>query len=457
METVATDFISEMEIEMRYGLLGEKLGHSFSPVLHAQMGKSDYGLIPVSKEEVDAFLDKADFDGINVTIPYKEVAMKHCKPDEIATDIGCVNTLLNKGDEILGFNTDCLGFAYIAKSIGTDWKDKKVVILGSGGTSKTATYVALKSGAKSVTIVSRKKPEKEEDRINKPEYATGEQVVYKSDYASAKEWQDAKILVNTTPVGMYPNNDATPIDLDVFEGLEAVIDVIYNPLETYLVMNAKKKGIPATCGLAMLIAQGWYAEEIWKHADELDKVDLKIDSKLSKEAVEEIERVVKIVRNQKENIVLIGMPGSGKTTLGKLLRDKLGRKFIDTDDEFTVKYGMKAGDYITQYGVAEFREKESIVVKEAAKESGVIIATGGGAVLREDNREALRQNGVVVLLNQELEKLATEGRPLSAGDGLKKLYEERMPIYNAFKDVALDVVLDDFYANVDKCLELIGM
>lgn len=441
---------------MKFGLLGEKLGHSFSPVLHAQMGKPEYGLIPVSKEEVDAFLQKADFEGINVTIPYKEVAMKYCKPDEIASDIGCVNTLLNLGDKVLGFNTDCLGFAYIAKSIGTEWKGKKVVVLGSGGTSKTATYVALKSGAKSVTIVSRNKPQTAEEQEYKPAYATENQVVYRSDYASEAEWKDATILVNTTPVGMYPNNDAKPIELDRFDKLEAVIDVIYNPLETYLVMEAKKIGIPATCGLAMLIAQGWYAEEIWKNANDLSKVDLKIDSKLSDEAIQEIERVVNIVRKQKENIVLIGMPGSGKTTLGKLLRDKLGRTFVDTDDAFTEEYGMKAGDYITQYGVDEFREKESLIVKKAAKESGTIIATGGGAILREDNQAALKQNGKVLLLNQKLEKLATEGRPLSAGDGLKKLYEERMPIYNAYKDVALSVQ-DDFYANVDVAIELLGL
>ena len=436
---------------MKYGLLGEKLGHSFSPVLHGQMGKPDYGLIPVSKEEVDAFLAKADFEGINVTIPYKEVAMKYCQPDEIASDIGCVNTLLNKGDKVLGFNTDCLGFAYLAKSIGTEWKDRKVVVLGSGGTSKTATYVALKSGAKTVTVVSRTKGSEEEA---KPYMSEG-QHVYKSDYEHSDEWKDATILINTTPVGMYPNNDAMPIDLDVFDKLEAVIDVIYNPLDTYLVMDAKKRGIPAICGLAMLVAQGWYGEEIWKNANDLSKVDLSIDGKLTDDAVEEIERVVKFVRNQKENIVLIGMPGSGKTTLGKLLEKRLGRKFVDTDDAFTERFGMKAGDYITANGVDEFREKESIIVKEAAKESGIIIATGGGAVLREDNREALRQNGKIVLLNQKLELLATEGRPLSAGDGLKKLYEERMPIYNAFADISLDVILDDFEANVDNLLEML--
>lgn len=437
---------------MKYGLLGEKLGHSFSPVLHSQMGKPDYGLMAVSREDVDAFLAEADFEGINVTIPYKEVAMKYCEPDEIASDIGCVNTLLKMPEKVLGFNTDCLGFAYLAKSIGADWKGRKVVILGSGGTSKTATYVAIKSGAKSVTVVSRKKPE--DGAITKPPYATGEQCVLKSDYEHSDEWKDAQILVNTTPVGMFPNNEAMPIELDVFDRLEAVIDVVYNPINTYLVMEAKKRGIAATCGLAMLIAQGWYAEEIWKHAGELEKVDLRIEANLPKEAVDEIERVVSYVRMQKENIVLIGMPGSGKTTIGKGLEKLTGRKFVDTDDAFTEKYGMKAGDCITKFGVDDFRDKESVVVKEAAKESGIIIATGGGAVLREENRDALKMNGRIIFLNQQLEKLATDGRPLSAGDGLAKLFEERMPIYKAFADITFDVT-DDWVQNPKDVLKLL--
>lgn len=441
---------------MKYGLLGEKLGHSFSPVLHGEMGKKDYGLISVAKEDVDSFLAEADFEGINVTIPYKEVAMKYCVPDEIASDIGCVNTLLKKENKVLGYNTDCLGFAYLAKSIGASWKGKKVVILGSGGTSKTATYVAIKSGASLVTVVSRNKPEDVDARSFVPAYAAEGQVVNKSDYASEAEWKDAQILVNTTPVGMYPNNEATPIDIEKFDNLEAVIDVIYNPLNTYLVMEAKKKGIPATCGLPMLVAQGWYAEEIWKHADKLEEVDLRIESDLTKEAVEEIERVVDVVMAQKENIVLIGMPGSGKTTTGKDMVRILGRKMIDTDDAFTEKYGMKAGDYITKFGVDEFREKESLVVKEAAKESGIIIATGGGAVLREDNRDALKMNGKVVFLNQQIEKLATDGRPLSAGDGLRKLYDERLPIYKAFADISYDM-LDDYGKNAAAILKLLGM
>lgn len=439
---------------MNYGLLGEKLGHSFSPVLHSQMGKPEYGLISVSKEDVDAFLAEADFEGINVTIPYKEVAMKYCKPDEIANDIGCVNTLLKKNGKVLGFNTDCLGFAYLAKSIGADWKGRKVVILGSGGTSKTATYVAIKSGAKSVTVVSRKKPAGDASSI--PQYANEDQVLVKSDYEHSDEWKDAQILVNTTPVGMYPNNDAMPVELALFDGLEAVIDVVYNPLNTYLVMEAKKRNIAATCGLPMLIAQGWYAEEIWKHADELEKVDLRIEADLPSEAVKEIERVVGVVQAQKENIILVGMPGSGKTTIGKGLVKLTGRKLIDTDDAFTEKYGMKAGDCITKYGVDDFRDKESIVVKEAAKESGIIIATGGGAVLREENRDALKMNGRVVFLNQVLEKLATDGRPLSAGDGLSKLYEERMPIYKSFADIIFDVT-DDWEQNPKDVLKLLNI
>ena len=416
---------------MKYGLLGEKLGHSFSKILHEQIGNDSYELIEIEKDKVDRFLSEADFDGINVTIPYKETAMAFCENDEISSDIGCVNTLHKKDGHIYGYNTDCLGFAYLASTIGIDWKGKKVVILGSGGTSKTASYVAYKSGASRITIVSRKATENVSD-------SGWRSKCIHSTYEKADEWSDADIIVNTTPVGMYPNNEGMPVDLDLFSEPKAVLDVIYNPLETRLVLEAKKRGIPASCGLAMLVAQGWYSEQIWMKKD----ISLKIEDTISDEAKQEIDKITKIIKKQKQNIVLIGMPGSGKSTIGKALAKELNREFVDTDEAFYIKYGITPEQCINENGVDDFREKESIVVKEEAASGGIILATGGGAVLREDNRMALSQNGFIVFLNRDPKKLATEGRPLSQQNGVMKLYEQRLPIYKSFMDVEVEVCDD---------------
>ena len=416
---------------MSYGLLGEKLGHSFSKILHGQMGNEDYELIPVPKDEVDDYLSAADFDGINVTIPYKEVAMKYCTPDEISSEIGCVNTLFKKNGKVYGYNTDSLGFAYLARQIGTEsnnrniWKDKKVVILGSGGTSKTATHVALKCGASKVIIVSRKNIDKEE----KPG-------VIHSTYDDKDTWADAQILVNTTPVGMFPNNEDIPIDLDIFSNLEAVLDVIYNPLNTRLVLEASKRGIPAKNGLAMLVAQGWYSEEIWK---ENKNVSLNVEDEPDENICTQIDSITDRIYRSKQNIVLTGMPGSGKSTIGKMLSEKLGVRFVDTDEMFTQKYGITPAECITNDGEVRFRDMESEVVKEVSGESGIVIATGGGAVIREKNRDALKGNGFIVFLNKDPKTLSTEKRPLSQTEGVMKLYNERMPIYQSFKDVEITV------------------
>jgi len=416
---------------MKYGLLGEKLGHSFSKILHEQIGNDSYELIEIEKDKVDRFLSEADFDGINVTIPYKETAMAFCENDEISADIGCVNTLHKKDGHIYGYNTDCLGFAYLASTIGIDWKGKKVVILGSGGTSKTASYVAYKSGASKITIVSRKATE------NVTDSGWRSKCIH-STYEKEGEWSDADIIVNTTPVGMYPNNEGMPIDLDMFSDPKAVLDVIYNPLETRLVLEAKKRGIPASCGLAMLVAQGWYSEQIWMKND----ISLKIEDTISDEAKQEIDNITKTIKKQKQNIVLIGMPGSGKSTIGKALAKELNREFVDTDEAFYIKYGITPEQCINENGVDDFREKESIVVKEEAASGGIILATGGGAVLREDNQMALSQNGFIVFLNRDPKKLATDGRPLSQQNGVMKLYEQRMPIYKSFMDVEVEVCDD---------------
>lgn len=428
---------------MKYGLLGEKLGHSFSKILHEQIGNDSYELIEIEKDKVDSFLAEADFDGINVTIPYKETAMAFCENDEISADIGCVNTLHKKDGHIYGYNTDCLGFAYLASTIGIDWKGKKVVILGSGGTSKTASYVAYKSGASRITIVSRKATENVSD-------SGWRSKCIHSTYENKDEWADADIIVNTTPVGMYPNNDGMPIELDLFSDPKAVLDVIYNPLETRLVLEAKKRGIPASCGLAMLVAQGWYSEQIWMKND----ISLKIEDTISDEAKQEIDKITKSIKKQKQNIVLIGMPGSGKSTIGKALAKELNRVFVDTDEAFYIKYGITPEQCINENGVDDFREKESIVVKEEAASGSIILATGGGAVLREDNRIALTQNGLIVFLNRDPKKLATEGRPLSQQNGVMKLYEQRLPIYKNFMDIEVEVC-DDYKDTLKRVLGIL--
>lgn len=428
---------------MKYGLLGEKLGHSFSKILHEQIGNDSYELIEIEKDKVDRFLSEADFDGINVTIPYKETAMAFCENDEISADIGCVNTLHKKDGHIYGYNTDCLGFAYLASTIGIDWKGKKVVILGSGGTSKTASYVAYKSGASRITIVSRKATE------NVTDSGWRSKCIH-STYENEGEWSDADIIVNTTPVGMYPNNEGMPIDLDMFSDPKAVLDVIYNPLETRLVLEAKKRGIPASCGLAMLVAQGWYSERIWMKND----ISLKIEDTISDEAKQEIDKITKSIKKQKQNIVLIGMPGSGKSTIGKALAKELNRKFVDTDEAFYKKFGITPEQCINENGVDDFREKESIIVREEAASGGIILATGGGAVLREDNRMALSQNGFIVFLNRDPKKLATDGRPLSQQNGVMKLYEQRLPIYKSFMDIEVEVC-DDYKETLKRVLGMI--
>lgn len=428
---------------MKYGLLGEKLGHSFSKILHEQIGNDSYELIEIEKDKVDRFLSEADFDGINVTIPYKETAMAFCENDEISADIGCVNTLHKKDGHIYGYNTDCLGFAYLASTIGIDWKGKKVVILGSGGTSKTASYVAYKSGASRITIVSRKATE------NVTDSGWRSKCIH-STYENEGEWSDADIIVNTTPVGMYPNNEGMPIDLDMFSDPKAVLDVIYNPLETRLVLEAKKRGIPASCGLAMLVAQGWYSEQIWMKND----ISLKIEDTISDEAKQEIDKITKSIKKQKQNIVLIGMPGSGKSTIGKALAKELNRKFVDTDEAFYKKFGITPEQCINENGVDDFREKESIIVREEAASGGIILATGGGAVLREDNRMALSQNGFIVFLNRDPKKLATDGRPLSQQNGVMKLYEQRLPIYKSFMDIEVEVC-DDYKETLKRVLGMI--
>lgn len=394
---------------MRYGLIGGKLGHSFSKTLHSQLNNDEYELLELNADEVETWLERKDFEGINVTIPYKEIALKHCIADERAAQIGCVNTLVNRGGTIYGYNTDIDGFLYLIKSTGIDIAGKKAVILGNGGTAKTAAFGLRECKAAEIVVLSRN-PEK-----NGPD---GIKVV---NYEDTGQYADARIIVNTTPVGMYPHMDEVPIELEIFEKPECVVDIIYNPIRTKLMEQAQKRGIKAVNGLPMLVVQAAEAERIWRQDDCNDKDDAQI-----KDIVNRLEK-------DRANIVLIGMPGCGKSSVGRALADKLGRELVDTDDLFTSAFGISPGSCISTEGERAMREKEREIARSIADKMGIIIATGGGLPTDEGSREALHHNGITVFIDRDTKELATEGRPLSVD--VEKLYRERIDIYRQAADI----------------------
>ena len=426
-----------------YGLVGEKLGHSFSPLLHSRFGDYRYDLIEVPKDRIDGFFKMADFAGVNVTIPYKEVALKHCIPDEMAKAIGCVNTLVCKEasgkKEVRGYNTDTYGFEYMAGRAGIDMKGAAVTILGSGGTCRTAAVTASRLGAASITVVSRHPSDMGLNTACPVKY-----VSYDDDY------QNCEVLINTTPVGMYPDIGGCPVltgkgqeeivdIINNYVNLKAVMDVVYNPLRTRLVYNAQKCGIKASGGLPMLVAQGYFASKLFAGYDlGYDPVGDLTDreQKLIEEVTAEIEDSV-------SNIVLYGMPGSGKSSAGRVVAQKLGLEFTDTDDIFTTDNQMTPGYCITHHGEEEFRRLEKQAVYKAAQSGKKVIATGGGVVLDPENRELLALNGRTFFLNRKLSELATKNRPLSEGDeNLKALYYKRLPIYLSSSETVIDVDTD---------------
>lgn len=394
---------------MKYGLIGEKLGHSFSKEIHGKLGRYEYELKELAADELEAFIKGRDFEGINVTIPYKEAVIPLLDDiDEAAGAIGAVNTIVNKNGRLTGYNTDAFGMMSMLQMLGVDAEGKCVLIAGSGGTSKTAAYVAEKLGAAEIKRISRK--------------PQGESISYKEAY---KRYGHADILINTTPVGMFPDTDACPLDLSAFSCAECVIDVVYNPLNTRLVQEARERGIAAEGGLYMLVAQAVRAAELFTGEPvESGTTDL-IYSELMMEKI---------------NIALIGMPGSGKTSIGRILAEKLEREFTDSDEEIIKEAGMDITEIFERYGEKYFRDLETEIIKRISLTGSKIIATGGGAVLRKENVEALRLNSVIVLLNRSLEELEpTSDRPLSDDiDKLRRLYEARMPIYRETADIITD-------------------
>ncbi len=383
---------------MNYGCIGEKLGHSFSKQIHNKLFDYDYELKEIPSQDLESFLSNKDFSAINVTIPYKERVIEFLDfVSDTAKEIGAVNTIVNKNGKLYGFNTDFSGLKSLILKNEIDLSGKKVLILGSGGTSKTAFAVAKDLNAREIYRVSRN--------------CTYGCITYKD----LEKHKDAEIIINTTPCGMYPNIQEMPLDIGGFDKLEGVVDVVYNPLQTKLVITAKSRGIKAVGGLYMLVSQA---------ADASEKF---IDKTVSNQRVNEI---FEDIYNSKQNIVLVGMAGCGKTTVGKKLAEELNLRFIDTDEEIVKKYG-NITDIFKNKGETYFRQLESEVIRETAALQGCVIATGGGAVLRKENADLLKLNGKVYFLDRPLEKIqATSDRPLSSNrEDLEKRFNERYNIY----------------------------
>ena len=386
-----------------YGLLGEHLPHSFSPQIHSALGNKNYSLFEIVPEDLDAFMTKHDFKGINVTIPYKKSVIPYL--DVISPEaerIGAVNTITLREGKLYGYNTDYFGFKYMIEKSGIDVKNKKALILGSGGASATVMAVLTDMGAKEVLVVSR----------------NGE-----IDYTNIYSQTDVEIIVNTTPVGMYPDNMHSPIEVSRFKNLCGVLDVVYNPLKTRLVMEAEEMGVKTATGLSMLVKQAIKAHEIF------------FDTNVDNEACEQIE---KSIRLQMCNIVLVGMAGCGKSTIGEKLAETLKKDLFDTDEMIVNVENKPIPQIFEESGEQYFRTCENVAVNLAGKQKNSIIATGGGTVTRKENYFPLKQNGIIVFINRDAENLPTDNRPLSQKHGVKELYEKRMPLYRQFADVEVD-------------------
>ena len=389
---------------MKCGLLGEKLGHSYSPQIHAELADYEYKLYEKAPDEVEDFVRRGDWHGLNVTIPYKKTVIPFCDElSETARAIGSVNTLLKRPDgTIFGDNTDAFGFeTLLTQTLKADISGWKALVLGTGGASVTVCAMLRKRGAQVVPI----------SRSGKDNYTN-------------LEWhRDAKLLVNTTPVGMYPKNGASLVDLGVFPKLEAVLDVVYNPARTALLLQAEKRGIPCAGGLTMLVAQAKRSAEIFLGHALPDG---------------EIARIAWQLARQMQNVILIGMPGSGKSTVGRLLAEKLGRPLLEADKELEKAAGMSIPVIFANEGEAGFRKRETRILSDLGKQSGTVISTGGGCVTREENYPLLHQNGVIVWIRRDLNCLAREGRPLSLNADLSAMYAVRAPLYERFADFAVD-------------------
>lgn len=385
-----------------YGLIGARLGHSYSKIIHEKIADYTYTLLPLPTEaEARTFFEKREFAAVNVTIPYKQMVIPCCdEVDPRAKAIGAVNTVVNRGGKLYGYNTDYAGFAYLAKAHGIDFAGKTVLVLGTGGTHATVSAVCRDGGAKEILTASR----------------TGKDGALTYEQAAARS--DVQIVINTTPCGMYPQTGECLLDIAALPQLQAVLDVVYNPFSTELVLRAKDKGLAAAGGFEMLVAQAVYAAEYFTgRALDCETLIPQISRELQKEL---------------QNVVLIGMPGCGKSTVGAALAQKLGKTFVDADAEIERRTGKAIPDIFAQEGEEAFRRYEADVIADLTRQNRQVIACGGGVVKTPQNLHALRQNGPVLWVQRPIEKLATSGRPLSkGGEALRRMEHERLPLYRA--------------------------
>lgn len=388
--------------KMNCGLLGEHLLHSFSPLIHKMLGDYGYNIYDIPAEKLEDFVKNGTLDAFNVTIPYKKAVIPML--DEISDEaraIGAVNVVVRKNGKLYGYNTDYFGFAYMIDSANVNVANKKAVLFGNGGAAATIRKVLCDKGIGELIIIDK------DD--NTPE--------------NIARHSDACIIINSTPLGMFPNNRKAATDLSLFPKCEAVLDIVYNPARTELILEAEKRGITAVGGLSMLVAQAARGFELFTG----DSYENRI-----------IEKIIDRISRDTQNIILIGMPSSGKSTIGDLLASSLDRPFFDADKEFEKTYSITPANAIKTLGESKFRDMESIILASLGKMSNTIIATGGGAVTREENYPSLHQNGIIIYLKRDISKLSTEGRPLSQSSSLSEMYEKRKALYERFADITIE-------------------
>ena len=387
---------------MKCGVLGRKLGHSYSPQIHKHLGDYEFHIFEKEPEELVDFLQNGDFSGTNVTIPYKKDVIPYLDEiSPIAQKLGAVNIIVRRDGKLIGHNSDHFGFQSMVEKSGLSPAGKKCLVLGSGGASATVQSVLKDFGAQ-VVVISR----------------SGE-----NNYDNLHLHADAAIIVNTTPLGMYPHTGEAPLDVSRFPKLEGVLDIVYNPARTQIMLDAENLGIPTMNGLWMLVAQAKEAAEWFTNSVISD---------------EKISEIYEILRRQMENIILIGMPGCGKSTVGRLLAEQTGKEFVDADKKIAQLAGKSIPEIFAQDGEEVFRSFETKALEELGKRSGLVIATGGGCVTKARNYPLLHQNGTIIWLKRDLDQLPTDGRPLSQANDLTMMYETRKPMYEAFADHAID-------------------